>query len=316
MPGCCSWRAWPKLRASGCSCRSDPSRLEVHVVGTTMPVPRPVIPGDQLLGGVGVVPPRGVVPRQGRDHDRRAASGGGQAPAPGRRAAGPGSDLTARGGGSGPGAGGAGGRLLRSDPRSAGSPDRPRVPCGDRRRHHSGPGQPRVPLCLPGASSPGPQVPRRGHPARHRRSQRDPGVRHHAAGDRTGRRNQGGRLRQPVHGLLPRGSRLPGGEPHHLRQRGHPGRPRRGGRLHHHRRLLRRPSVLPSGDPRFPGRLHGGHQGRAALLQDGGEPRLPVRSERMGLVRRGFRRRPSRHPPRLPCPLHGSTPRPPWPPAG
>ena len=65
-------------------------------------------------------------------------------------------------------------------------------------------------------------------------------------------------------------------------QRRHAGRPRGGGGLRHHRRLLGRPPVLPGGPARLRRRLHGGHQGRPAVLEDGGQPRLHLRREHGG----------------------------------
>ena len=65
-------------------------------------------------------------------------------------------------------------------------------------------------------------------------------------------------------------------------------RPRPGDGLRERRRVLRHPPVLPGGPVRLHRRLHGRHQGRAAVLQDGRQPRARLRRQQLGLARRGF----------------------------
>ena len=150
--------------------------------------------------------------------------------------------------------------------------DGARLARGDRRRHPRGRAQPLLPLQLDRPRAPGPQVPRRAEPRRDRRPQRVPRGDDRPPGHGRGRGAHPHRLGQPVHGPGARRPRLPRREPHDLRQRRHPGRPRRGAGLRDPRRLLGRPPVLPGRGPRVHGRRHRRHPGRRALLADRGQP--------------------------------------------
>ena len=72
------------------------------------------------------------------------------------------------------------------------------------------------------------------------------------------RRRHPDRLRQPVHGPVARGPRLPRWGATRSSRTARAGRPRRGAGLRHDRRLLGRAPVLPRRHPRVRGRLHGG----------------------------------------------------------
>ena len=208
----------------------DPSRLEVHVVGIDgAKFRRPVVPGDQLRLEVQVLRRRrGLCRVRGEVTIGRAPGGGGDPAAAG--------SPTCRHPRSTHGAGGgrrrAGHRACASGPTASwgrrcglGARTVARVARRDRRRHDDRRATTTcIPFCSVGLE---PQdLKFRGEATRleigDRNTIREFVTIHRGHGGR--RRADAHRLGQPVHGLCPHRPRLPGGEPHHLRQRRHAGR--------------------------------------------------------------------------------------------
>ncbi len=264
----------------------DPRRVEVHVVGIDeAKFRRPVVPGDQLRLEVRVLHHRGALWRvRGRGPGRRATASP-------RRASccsvvtldRPLVDPTARvaaGASLGPG--------VRVGPFAVIGPQ---VRLGARTVLDShavidgdttlGEDNHLFPFCSVGHRSPGPEVPRGVEPARDRRPQRHPRVRdrpprHRAAAAASPEIGSDNLLMAYAHVAHDCQRR----EPHDLRERGDPGRARDGRGLRHRRRLLGGAPVLPRRLPCLRGRLHRRHEGRAAVLEDGGEPGADLRRQR------------------------------------
>ena len=104
------------------------------------------------------------------------------------------------------------------------------------------------------------------------RAQHLPRVRDHQSRHGGRRRRDDDRRQQPVHGLRPRGARLPHRQRHDLRSARHARRPRRRRGLREHQRRVGGPSVLPRRPACVRRRLFGRDQGRAAVRADDRQP--------------------------------------------
>ena len=131
------------------------------------------------------------------------------------------------------------------------------------------------PMALDRTGAAGSQVPRRTHEARRRPEEHLPRVRHDQPRHGGRRRRDDHRRQQPVHGLRPRGPRLPDRQRHDLRAARHARRPRRGRGLREHQRGIGRSSVLPGREARLRRRILRRDQGRAAVRADDWQPPGP-----------------------------------------